>query len=283
MKHLLFASIFHLLFSFSYLNAQDESPEVPGDHFSLEGSLDLFQKSSSLEEFEQKLNARDNKVNNLDLNEDGQVDYVSVRDEVDGDIHAIVLQVDINEQESQDVAVIEVEKSDDEVVFLQMVGNDDLYGEGYIVEPRDGELSFDDDEYDETVVVNVNHWPSIRFIYGPAYRPWVSPWRFRAHPIWWKPWRPYPYATFHTRIYRPIGFHTVHIHRSVRAHHFYAPKRRSAPVVKTRYSVNVNKRTNTISASKTRTVKTRQGTKTTKTKVSKSPRGSRKTTTKTRN
>ncbi|MBK8632602.1 MAG: hypothetical protein IPN72_03125 [Saprospiraceae bacterium] len=119
MKHLLFASIFHLLFSFSYLNAQDESPEVPGDHFSLEGSLDLFQKSSSLEEFEQKLNARDNKVNNLDLNEDGQVDYVSVRDEVDGDIHAIVLHVDINEQESHAVAVIEVEKSDDEVVFYK--------------------------------------------------------------------------------------------------------------------------------------------------------------------
>ena len=263
------------------LKAQEPTDEVPGDHFSLEGSLDLFQKSATLEEFEQKINAKDNQVNNLDLNEDGEVDYISVRDEVDGDIHAIVLQVDVNDKETQDIAVIEVEKSGNDQAILQMIGSDDLYGEGYIVEPYDSNVKYDNEEYEERPVVNVYQWPSIRYIYAPIYRPWVSPWRYRAHPVWWKPWRPFSYVTFRTNIYRPLGFHPVYNHRVLRAHGFYAAKKHSSPIVRTRYSVGVNKRTHTISASKTRTVKTRSGTKTTKTKVSKSPKGTHKTKTKT--
>src|SRR5690606_33363692 len=54
---------------------QASQPEVPGDNFSLEGALELFKKSSSPEEFEKMLNTPDTKVNNLDLNGDGYIDY----------------------------------------------------------------------------------------------------------------------------------------------------------------------------------------------------------------
>ncbi|MEO6757914.1 MAG: hypothetical protein ABIO24_00565, partial [Saprospiraceae bacterium] len=95
------------------LYAQDspvDSTGFPGDNFSLEAALDLFKKSASLEAFEQSLNMENNDVNNLDLNEDGQIDYVRVIDRMDGDAHAIVLQVPVSASESQDIAVIEVEK-----------------------------------------------------------------------------------------------------------------------------------------------------------------------------
>ena len=61
--------------------------EVPGDNFSLEGALELFKKSASPEEFERMLNSPDSKVNNLDLNNDGNTDYVRVIDRNEGNVH----------------------------------------------------------------------------------------------------------------------------------------------------------------------------------------------------
>src|SRR4051812_42130217 len=93
--------------------------EVPGDNFSLEGALELFKKSASPQEFEQFLNSPDSKVNNLDLNGDGQIDYIRVNDKTEGNIHDFVLQDVISSNESQDIAVIELEKRDDGTAVLQ--------------------------------------------------------------------------------------------------------------------------------------------------------------------
>ncbi|MBL0110193.1 MAG: hypothetical protein IPP42_04700 [Saprospiraceae bacterium] len=57
------------------------------------------------------LNQDDNHVNNLDLNDDGEVDYIRVIDNMDGDAHALVLQVVVSATENQDIAVIEIEKA----------------------------------------------------------------------------------------------------------------------------------------------------------------------------
>ena len=119
------------------LNAQEveaDSTGLPGDHFSLEGALELFKKAESPEAFEKLLNDADNYVNNLDLNEDGEVDYIRVEDRMEGDVHAIVLQVPVSESESQDVAVIEIEKTGAEEAILQILGDEDVFGETRIVE-----------------------------------------------------------------------------------------------------------------------------------------------------
>src|SRR5882757_6101916 len=86
--------------------------EVPGDNFSLEGALELFKKSKSPQEFEQLLNSPDSKVNNLDLNGDGETDYVRVTDRNEGNVHAFILSAVVSANENQDVAVIELEKRD---------------------------------------------------------------------------------------------------------------------------------------------------------------------------
>ena len=60
-----------LLFLTNLLNTHAQ--EVPdstgfeGDHFSLEGAMDLFKNAQSIEEFEKQLNQEENHVNNLDL------------------------------------------------------------------------------------------------------------------------------------------------------------------------------------------------------------------------
>lgn len=235
-----------------------DSTGLPGDNFSLKGALAMFQKSSSPEEFEKLLNSRENDVNNLDLNEDGDIDYIRVIDNSEKDAHAFVIQALISEKESQDIAVIGIEKTGDTSAVLQIVGDEDIYGEELIMEPDgggdDGEAFYGDldgriahgpnGSYAEAaprLVVNVWFWPSVRFIYGPAYRPWVSPWRWRHYPAWWTPWRPFAWRVWHPRLvvhHRP--FVTVRTHRVVRAHAVYRPVRVSSVTVRTRHATTVN-------------------------------------------
>lgn len=231
-----------LFFLPTFLFAQEmeipESTGFPGDHFSLEGALELFKKAESPEDFEKLLNQEENNVNNLDLNEDGDIDYIRVVDNMDGDVHAIVLQVPFDENESQDIAVIEIEKQGDEEAILQIIGDEDVYGQETIVEPY--ELDAKDDGRGPAVsvarvVVNVYFWPSVRYVYRPGYRVYVSPFYWGFYPNYWRPWRPHPYRVFYPRtvVYRP-HYHVVHTHRVVTAHRVYTPHRRSSTVVRTR-------------------------------------------------
>jgi len=224
-------------------NAQSvaDSTGLLGDNFSLEGALECFKSSQSLEDFEQKLNSEDQYTNNLDLNGDGEIDFVKVIDNMEGDHHAIVLQVDINQEESQDIAVIEIEKTGDENAILQIVGDTYLYGPDKYVEPFENETELKgkgpDSElvFTGRLVVNVWLWPSVRYIYRPGYRPYISPWRWSYYPSYWKPWRPHPWRWhFNKRSRFSIHYHSVSTHRVVRAHRIYTPKRRSSTIIKTK-------------------------------------------------
>ncbi len=258
---LLFASLFSI-----QLNAQDSSDEDTGylgDHFSLEGALTLFENASSMEIFEKELNNEQNHVNNLDLNEDGKVDYIRVVDNMEKDVHAIVLQVPISENESQDIAVIEIEKTGKESATLQIIGDEDVFGTQKIVEPFDIKAEQEGNgpnvDFKMTrVVVNVWGWPSVRFVYGPRYRPYVSPWRWRTYPRYWNPWNRHSLKFHRThRVFKP-HFHVVKTHRVVRAHKIYTPKRRSCKVVRTRTTVVRNKNGKVVGA-KSKTTKTVRG------------------------
>ena len=236
----------------SPLQAQEQndvdSTGLAGDHFSLEAALDLFKQSSSLEDFEKRLNEEDNPANNLDLNEDGQIDYIRVVDRMDGDVHAIVLQAPVSEAESQDVAVIELEKTGAESAVLQILGDEDVFGEQVIAEPV-GEEGVESPKgrggpavhlAPDAIIVNVWLWPSVRYMYRPAYVVYVSPWRWGLYPTWWRPFRPRPWGLYHARI-RPYRahYHVVTTHRVVRAHRAYTPHRTHSKVVRTRTTTKV--------------------------------------------
>jgi len=228
------------------LSAQNAGPQAdstgyPGDGFSLEAAVELFKKAQSPEDFEKLLNSEDNAVNNLDLNEDGEIDYIRVIDNMDGDVHAVVLQVPVSETESQDIAVIEIEKTGQEEATLQIIGDEDVYGKQVIVEPFEEEKTSEGrngpavGNQPVRIVVNVWLWPSVRFVYRPGYVVWVSPWRWRLYPTWWRPWRPHPWGWYHVRV-RPYytRCHVVTVHRVTRAHAVYAPRRTHSTVVHTR-------------------------------------------------
>ena len=271
MKKLIFvlAFIFTFLQFNAYTQTSTDSTGMIGDNFSLEGALELFKQSESPEDFEKKINEEDNYINNLDLNQDGKIDYIKVIDNVDGNAHALVLQTDINEKESQDIAIIEMEKTGENKVVLQIVGNEDLYGADTYVEPVSEESNTTNvivvnntTPAAPTVVVNVWTWPTVRYIYGPHYHIWISPWRWGYYPYYWRPWRPHPWRYYHSRtVHYHVHFRPVHVHRVHHAHRVYTPHRRTSVVVHKRStSIRVNK-TRNGKVVKTKTTTTKAGIK----------------------
>jgi hypothetical protein len=151
---------------------------------------ELFKDSKNLEEFEKALNDPQVGVNNLDLDENGEVDFIRVVEEVAGDTHVIVLQAPLAKNEFQDVATIEVEKAAGDQYNMQVTGNETIYGANYYVATPD---------------VHIIRWPLIASIYAPAYRPYRSVFYFGAYPRWWRPYHPVTLNVYHTRAVRLTG------------------------------------------------------------------------------
>jgi hypothetical protein len=226
---------------------------LPGDNLNLFAVLKLFQESQTLEVFERDLNNEDTHINNLDLDQDGRIDYIRVVDHADGDYHTIVLQDALSPKDIQDVAVFTVNRDRHGHVSIQLTGDEALYGRDYIVEPNYADLDYNETPNPgyagystvngETVVVNrtttveVAAWPLIRFMFLPTYVVWNSPWYYNYYPTYWHPWRPYywhyyygyhynwdPYYYGHYRVY--------HYHRDPYWHDsYYSQRRHYSPVV----------------------------------------------------
>ncbi|MFK7775317.1 MAG: hypothetical protein AB8F94_24470 [Saprospiraceae bacterium] len=267
-KQLIFTLAFSLLFTvINKAQTEIEPTGFDGDHFSLEGALDLFKQSSSIEDFEKKLNEQKNNINNLDLNEDGAIDYLRVEDKMDGEVHAIIIQAPISDSENQDIAVIEIEKTGMETAILQIVGDEEIYGQQKIVEPfeeqveQSGKGGPNENFHFRKRIINVYFWSPVRFIYAPRYRPYVSPYRWRTYPRLWKPWRPQSFHVYHSHHVRyQRHYHVVNTHRVVRAHKVYTPHRRTSTVVRKRTTtVRTTKNGNKVVRQKTTTVKNRNG------------------------
>ena len=119
----------------------DETVTVTATSSDISENLDLktvatvFGQSKDLEEFEMKLNDPKSALSNLDLNGDGDVDYLRVVETADGRRHLVVIQAVLAKDIYQDVASIYVEKDESEQVTIQVVGDEYIYGTNYIIEP----------------------------------------------------------------------------------------------------------------------------------------------------
>ena len=256
-------------------HSQDAETQL-GDYFSLENTLELFKSSSSLEAFEKALNQKDNSVNNLDLNDDGETDFLMVRDEWVDDVHAIVISAIVSDKETQDVAVIEIEKTGIQEAVLQIIGDEELYEGGSIVEPYEetttlrGSGPYSPDLYPR-ITVNVWFWPSVSSLYRPAYITYRSSWRWGYYPRWWTPWRPLTWNSWHPiRVRYAPRYRVTSIHRVQRAHRVYAPQRRVSKTVTVKRTSHVSKtREMATTNKKSKVVTNKNGTKQGKKTVSK--------------
>jgi hypothetical protein len=207
MKKLIITSILAVLVTAGTIVRGQGLPEeylgLPGDNLNLYAVMKLFQDSKTLEEFERNLNDKESMINNLDLNGDGFVDYITVTDYVDGKIHTIVLRAVLGRDDYQDVAVFIVEIKNKNKVRIQLIGDEALYGKNYIIEPRS---ETPNPGYKEEVLYGNNStvviigddyyyglygWPLIDYMYMPGYVAWHSNWYWGYWPVYWHPWRPW--------------------------------------------------------------------------------------------
>jgi len=226
MKKLIITSVLAVLAALTTtVGAQNYPKEylgLPGDNLNLYAVMDLFRNSSTLEAFERGLNNMDTRVNNLDLNGDYMVDYITVTDYRDGNVHNIVLRAVLGRNEYQDVAVITVEQIRRKKVMIQITGDVALYGRNYIIEPvstnRYKTKYYQDPVYYGSATMIYNYyidpwdWPVVVYIYNPYYRGWSSSWYWGYYPAWWSPrspwywdyyygyysgWKPYYHSYYH--------------------------------------------------------------------------------------
>ena len=153
----------------------DERVTVSANSSDISEGLDLkvvaklFAEAKDLEEFEMLLNNPDSAFCNLDLNGDGQVDYLRVVETGEGSKRLIVLQAILAKDIYQDVASIYVEKDEAKNdVKVQIVGDEYVYGTNYIIEP-----------------VYVYRPVIYDWFWGAAWVAWYSPWYWGYYPGWW--------------------------------------------------------------------------------------------------
>jgi len=261
------ASLLLLMFSFSLLAAQDDVMIVAptseaADGLDLKAISVLFQDSENLEAFEKALNDPETGINNLDLNEDGEADFIRVVEQADGDARLIILQVPLAENEFQDVATIEVEKNGDDAYNMQVHGSAVIYGYDYYVAPAH---------------VHIHSWPIITWMYGPVYRPYRSVFRIGFYPRWYRPYRPVSLHVYRTRTVRFTSRTTFAVRNTSRVRSVtrinYKP--RSSKLVKKKTKVTVTAKRNGRTTTVTKGVKKTRNAKTGKTTVKK---GKKKTT-----
>nr|WP_315151661.1 hypothetical protein [uncultured Flavobacterium sp.] len=189
-------SLFELT-AFSQTNTDTGELGLPGDNLDLYAVLDLFQKSKTIEDFEKSLNDEKNKINNLDLNDDKKVDFIKVETKKDGENFTFILRDPISKSETQDVAVILVSKDKNKKVSLQIVGDKDLYGKDYIVEPSPsgnagvtanpaytGSNPVTVNVPASTTTIVVEQAPIVQYVYSPAYVPYYPPYYYGYYPPW---------------------------------------------------------------------------------------------------
>ena len=156
----------------------DETVTVTATSSDISENLDLktvatlFGQAKDLEQFEQLLNNPDSAFSNLDLNGDGEVDYLRVIETADNNRHLVVIQAVLARDIYQDVASIFVEKDEkNQSVTIQIIGDEYIYGTNYIIEP-----------------VYIYRPLIYDWFWGASWVCWHSPYYWGYYPHWWRPY-----------------------------------------------------------------------------------------------
>ncbi|MFT6997772.1 MAG: hypothetical protein ACJAQ4_001528 [Cryomorphaceae bacterium] len=236
-----------------------EALGLPGDNLDLYAVLDLFQKSKTIEDFEKALNEENAGINNLDLNLDDKVDFIKVVTEQKDEDFSFVLQVDIGENEIQDVAVILVSKDKEDKVIMQIVGDKDLYGKDYVIEPKPPVPSVtanpaytgsDPVVVESTTVVVVQSAPIVQYVYSPVYVPYYPPYYYGYYPPYFRPAVVVGVAIYRSNnYYHHNGYHgghgnTVVVHNHNTYNNYNNTRNTSNTVNRNNSNGNYNRNTN---------------------------------------
>ncbi len=170
------------------------------DNLDLEAVAIAFGQAKNLEEFEKVLNDPENPMSNLDLNNDGYVDYLRVLEDAENDLRVIVVQAVLGKELFQDIATISVEGGNAKTAKVTVIGNSYVYGDNYVIQPV----------YVNPPVIFSSFWV-------PGYVYYRSLYYWDYYPSWYHHYHCLGYHAYHRHI------HVYHSH-----HHHYCTFNRPA-------------------------------------------------------
>ncbi len=159
----------------------------------LKAVASIFGDARTLEDFERRLNDYDAQISNLDLNSDGEIDYLRVIETSENNLHLVVIQAILDRDVFQDVATIVVERDRYNRTYVQVIGDPYMYGYNYIIEP-----------------VYLRTPRLFSWFWTPRYQPWNSPYY----------WGYYP-RHYHHRRPIEINLYLTHINHHINHRHNY--------------------------------------------------------------
>jgi hypothetical protein len=165
-----------------YYDVNVQTMVPASDGLDLKAVGELLKKADSAEELEKLLNSPAQGVNNLDLDADGKVDYISVTEYGNDKVKGFSLTTQPASGETQELATIEVEKVSDSEGEMQIRGNEQIYGSNHYYHSHFGFTDF--------LIMS--------YLFSP-HRFYSSPWGYGAYPSYYSPYRTMPYNDYRSR------------------------------------------------------------------------------------
>lgn len=158
----------------NYYNTNITVSQDASEDLDLQAVGEIMKTVADGEELEQKLNGTNPQINNLDLDENGTVDYITVTEYGSGNVKGFSLTTQLESGEEQEIATIEIEK-DGEYANSEIRGNQHIYGHNHYYHSRFGVTDFI-----------------------------LMSWLFSNRPLWHSPYH-YGYYPTYYRSYGPLS------------------------------------------------------------------------------
>lgn len=152
-----------------------------GDNLNLQALGELVKNCKSAQEIEQKLNASGS-INNLDLDGDGNVDYIKVTEYGSGANRGFSFTTEMANGEKQEIATIEIQKGASNVA-MNIQGNTSLYGQ----------QNYYQSQFTLSDLMIMNYL----FAY---HSPYYSPYRYGYYPSYYHSYRSIPVTSYRSNV-----------------------------------------------------------------------------------
>ncbi len=134
---------------------------------------ELVKEVKDAEVLERKLNDPAEKINNLDLDENGKVDYIRVTEYGSDNLRGFSLTTELADGEEQEIATIEIEKAADGYANVQTHGNQQIYGNNHYYHSR----------------VSLTDMLIVGWLFNSNRGGYYSsPWRYNSYPSYYSPY-----------------------------------------------------------------------------------------------
>ena len=154
------------------------------DGLDLQAVGELIKTIKDPADLEKKLNTPDG-INNLDLDEDGNVDYIKVTEfRNEPDEYGFALTTEPANGEIQEVATITIVKNG-EKADVQVSGSENIYGANQ--------------HYHYNYGGSGVSWLLMGYMLG-GFRPYMSPWSYGHYPSYYSPYRTSSYSGYKSRM-----------------------------------------------------------------------------------